>query len=82
MGFQVTRLNRPAPADPGRAGEIALQASVSFESNAAKNHNREELAWEASDLLFHLLLVMAEQGLPPAELGRVLLERHKPAGNP
>lgn len=55
------------------AGEVII---------AAKNQSREELSWEASDLLFHLLLVMAEQGLPPAELGRVLLERHKPAGNP
>jgi phosphoribosyl-ATP pyrophosphohydrolase/phosphoribosyl-AMP cyclohydrolase len=55
------------------AGEVII---------AAKNHSREELSWEASDLLFHLLLVMAEQGLPPAELGRILLERHKPAGNP
>lgn len=55
------------------AGEVII---------AAKNHSREELSWEASDLLFHLLLVMAEQGLPPAELGRILLERHKPAGTP
>ncbi|WP_337870477.1 bifunctional phosphoribosyl-AMP cyclohydrolase/phosphoribosyl-ATP diphosphatase HisIE [Meiothermus sp.] len=51
------------------AGEVII---------AAKNANREELAWEASDLLFHLLFTLAEQGLTPADLARTLWSRHKP----
>lgn len=52
------------------AGEVII---------AAKNPDASELAWEASDLLFHLLLTLAERGLSPADLARVLNERHQPA---
>ncbi|WP_456413479.1 bifunctional phosphoribosyl-AMP cyclohydrolase/phosphoribosyl-ATP diphosphatase HisIE [Oceanithermus profundus] len=51
------------------AGEVII---------AAKNPDTAELAWEASDLLFHLLLTLAERGLGPADLARVLSERHQP----
>lgn len=51
------------------AGEVII---------AAKNQGSDELAWEASDLLFHLLFVLAEQGVTPADLARTLWERHKP----
>lgn len=51
------------------AGEVII---------AAKNQGSDELAWEASDLLFHLLLVLAEQGVAPADLARTLWERHRP----
>ncbi|ADR36757.1 phosphoribosyl-AMP cyclohydrolase; phosphoribosyl-ATP pyrophosphatase [Oceanithermus profundus DSM 14977] len=51
------------------AGEVII---------AAKNPDAAELAWEASDLLFHLLLTLAERGLGPADLARVLSERHQP----
>ena len=51
------------------AGEVII---------AAKNPDPAELAWEASDLVFHLLLVLAERGLSPADLARVLGERHQP----
>lgn len=50
------------------AGEVII---------AAKNSNREELAWEASDLLFHLLFTLAELGLSPQDLARVLWERNQ-----
>ncbi len=51
------------------AGEVII---------AAKNTDRKELEWEASDLLFHLLFVLAEQGITPADLARTLWSRHKP----
>lgn len=51
------------------AGEVII---------AAKNNNPEELAWEASDLLFHLLFTLAEQGLSPDDLAQTLWQRHKP----
>lgn len=44
------------------AGEVII---------AAKNRSHEELAWEASDLLFHLMVLLREQNLP---LDRVLTE--------
>lgn len=44
------------------AGEVII---------AAKNRDHDELSWEASDLLFHLLVLLREQKLP---LDRVLQE--------
>lgn len=54
------------------AGEVII---------AAKNPDQSELVWEASDLLFHLLLTLAERGLKPGDLARMLAERHQPAGD-
>lgn len=51
------------------AGEVII---------AAKNPVADELTWEASDLLFHLLLVLAERGITPADLAHTLWERHRP----
>jgi len=51
------------------AGEVMI---------AAKNQSREELAWEASDLLFHLMFVLVERGLTPTDLARTLWSRHRP----
>lgn len=55
------------------AGEVII---------AAKNQNPEEVRWEATDLLFHLLLVLAELGLGPEDLAKTLWERHRPPGGP
>ncbi|MDX2005763.1 MAG: bifunctional phosphoribosyl-AMP cyclohydrolase/phosphoribosyl-ATP diphosphatase HisIE [Meiothermus sp.] len=52
------------------AGEVII---------AAKNNDAEELKWEASDLLFHLLFTLAERGVSPHELAKVLWGRHKPS---
>ncbi len=51
------------------AGEVII---------AAKNADSGELAWEATDLFFHLLLTLAERGLSPDTLAEVLHERHQP----
>lgn len=51
------------------AGEVII---------AAKNTDRKELEWEASDLLFHLIFLLAQQGISPADLARALWARHKP----
>lgn len=55
------------------AGEVII---------AAKNTDRKELEWEASDLLFHLLFVLAEQGISPSDLARTLWSRHQPRQTP
>lgn len=52
------------------AGEVII---------AAKNRDAEELKWEASDLLFHLLFTLAELGVSPNDLAKTLWGRHKPS---
>ncbi len=51
------------------AGEVIL---------AAKNRDKDELRWEAADLYFHLLFVLAELGLDPTDLAAELARRHRP----
>lgn len=48
---------------------------------AAKNRDKEELKWEAADLIYHLLVLLREQDLPFNEILKVLEKRHesKPA---
>ncbi|MQL53900.1 phosphoribosyl-AMP cyclohydrolase [Desulfofundulus thermobenzoicus] len=44
----------------------------------AKNRDREEVIEEAADLLYHLLVVLAEQGITPADVFAELAERREP----
>lgn len=55
-----------------KVGEEAAEVII-----AAKNRSHEELKWEASDLLYHLLVLLREQNLPFAEILNVLETRHK-----
>lgn len=48
------------------AGEVVL---------AVKNGDRENLVWELADLLFHTAVVMATQGVTPAEVSGELARR-------
>lgn len=52
------------------AGEVII---------AAKNPDSAELIWEASDLLFHLVLTLQERGLTLAQIAAELERRHAPA---
>lgn len=45
---------------------------------AAKNRDKEELKWEAADLIYHLLVLLREQDLPLNEILKVLEKRHEP----
>ncbi|AEB12212.1 bifunctional phosphoribosyl-AMP cyclohydrolase/phosphoribosyl-ATP diphosphatase HisIE [Marinithermus hydrothermalis] len=73
-GSYVARLHREGlDRILKKVGEEAGEVII-----AAKNADAEELAWEAADLVFHLLLVLAEAGLAPEDLARVLWARHKP----
>jgi phosphoribosyl-AMP cyclohydrolase / phosphoribosyl-ATP pyrophosphohydrolase len=54
-----------------KVGEEASEVII-----AAKNGNQEELKWEASDLLYHLFVLLREQGLSFKEILNVLQERH------
>ena len=54
-----------------KVGEEATEVVI-----AAKNRDPEELKWEASDLIYHLMVLLREQGLPFKEVLKVLEERH------
>ncbi|WP_445488077.1 bifunctional phosphoribosyl-AMP cyclohydrolase/phosphoribosyl-ATP diphosphatase HisIE [Niallia sp. 03133] len=55
-----------------KVGEEAAEVII-----AAKNRDAEELKWEAADLLYHLFVLLREQGLPFAEILNVLETRHQ-----
>ncbi|WP_347862421.1 bifunctional phosphoribosyl-AMP cyclohydrolase/phosphoribosyl-ATP diphosphatase HisIE [Salimicrobium sp. PL1-032A] len=50
------------------AGEVII---------AAKNDDREELALESADLLFHLLMLLTDRNVPLDDALRVLEKRHR-----
>lgn len=54
-----------------KVGEEASEVII-----AAKNRDAEELKWESADLLYHLLVLLAEQKLPVKEVLKVLKKRH------
>ena len=56
-----------------KIGEEASEVII-----AAKNPDLSELKWEAADLVFHLLLALAERGIAPNGLAQTLWSRHKP----
>ncbi len=48
---------------------------------AAKNNDNKETANEICDLLYHLLVLMAEQGITLSEVEAILEERRAKIGN-
>lgn len=48
---------------------------------AAKNNDNEELANEICDLLYHMLVLMAQQNLPLSEVEAILEQRRAKIGN-
>jgi phosphoribosyl-AMP cyclohydrolase / phosphoribosyl-ATP pyrophosphohydrolase len=56
------------------AGETVLAAKNVDSSNAKKV--RTEFVGEASDLLFHLMMLLVHEGVPLAEVADTLRERH------
>ncbi len=48
---------------------------------AAKNGNNEDTIGEIGDLAYHLLVLMALQGITPGDVAALLETRHGKAGN-
>lgn len=48
---------------------------------AAKNGKKEETVGELSDLLYHLTVLMANEGIAPAEVEEELARRSEKTGN-
>jgi phosphoribosyl-ATP pyrophosphohydrolase/phosphoribosyl-AMP cyclohydrolase len=42
---------------------------------AAKNHKKDEIAWEVADLLYHTLVLLEHEGVPPADVAYELQRR-------
>jgi phosphoribosyl-ATP pyrophosphohydrolase/phosphoribosyl-AMP cyclohydrolase len=56
-----------------KIGEEATEVVI-----AAKNDDPEELVWESSDLLFHLMVMLAERNVSLGRIGEHLLKRARP----
>lgn len=48
---------------------------------AAKNNDKEELANEINDLLYHMIVMMAERGVTVEDIETIMIERSKKIGN-
>lgn len=48
---------------------------------AAKNNDKEELANEINDLLYHMIVMMAERGVTVEDIEQIMVERSKKIGN-
>lgn len=59
-----------------KVGEEASETII-----AAKNNDKEELIGEISDLFYHVLVLMSNQGVTVEDIERKLGERHKITGN-
>ncbi|WP_198508530.1 bifunctional phosphoribosyl-AMP cyclohydrolase/phosphoribosyl-ATP diphosphatase HisIE [Bacillus xiapuensis] len=55
-----------------KVGEEAAEVII-----AAKNRDKDELQWEAADLLYHLLVLLCEQKVELADVLGVLAKRHE-----
>ena len=59
-----------------KIGEEATETVI-----AAKNGDNAETVGEIADLTYHVLVLMAQQGITPADVAALLTERHGKAGN-
>ncbi len=59
-----------------KVGEEAVEVVVAALAAAAAPERRGELVAEGSDLLFHLLVLLAASGVEPAQLAAELARRH------
>lgn len=59
-----------------KVGEEAAETII-----AAKNGIKDDTVGEISDLLYHLTVMMANEGITPAEVKAELARRHQKEGN-
>ena len=48
---------------------------------AAKNQDKEELSNEMCDLIYHMMVLMVEQGVELSDIGDILEQRRQKTGN-
>jgi phosphoribosyl-ATP pyrophosphohydrolase/phosphoribosyl-AMP cyclohydrolase len=67
--YTANLIRRGAPRLSQKVGEEAVEVVIAA-------LRQERLAEETADLLYHLLVLLEERGVPTQEVGRVLRERH------
>lgn len=65
----------------GEEGVETAIAAVSLATRGEDGERRQALVGEASDLVYHLLVLLQASGVDPAEIGGELLRRHGLAGS-
>jgi phosphoribosyl-ATP pyrophosphohydrolase/phosphoribosyl-AMP cyclohydrolase len=55
-----------------KVGEEAVETII-----ALKNKNKDEIVYETSDLLFHLLITLVDAGVKLSDIEEELLKRYK-----
>ena len=63
-------------ADRQEVGEECTEMVI-----AAKNNDKDETVYEITDLIYHTLVMMANQGITPADIQAELDKRAEKAGN-
>lgn len=48
---------------------------------AAKNNDKDELANEINDLLYHMIVMMVDRGVTVEDIEQIMVERSKKIGN-
>ena len=48
---------------------------------AAKNNDKDELANEINDLLYHMIVMMVDRGVTVEDIESIMVERSKKIGN-
>ena len=48
---------------------------------AAKNNDKDELAKEINDLLYHMIVMMVDRGVTVEDIEQIMVERSKKIGN-
>lgn len=69
-----------------RSGVDTILKKIGEESGeviiATKNHKPDEIAWEVSDLLYHMLVLLENEGVPLSAIAAELERRGKPKQDP
>lgn len=78
-GSYTTRLLEQGPEGPGRkVVEEATEVLLAAKDHAAGQADDRRLAEEAADVVYHLLVLLAERNVDPAEVLSVLADRRSP----
>ncbi|MCL1896278.1 MAG: phosphoribosyl-ATP diphosphatase [Clostridiales bacterium] len=64
-----------------KLGEEAAETIIAAKNLKAAEAEREALVGEAGDLIYHLVVMLNELGVPPEEVEALLRERMKRTGN-
>lgn len=74
----TARLAASGPEGPGRKlVEEATETLLAAKDHAGGAADDRRLAEEAADVVYHLMALLAERGLPPRQVLDVLAERHR-----